>query len=96
MIVETFKLYEGLVGFGILAGIIFILYSDRFLVVHRGFLLTIAAGAGLSIMAQMALLFYWPSRLELAHFLFILSVAAGLYSLVAARYENLPSIKRLS
>lgn len=96
MIVETFELYEGLIGLGILAGIAFILYSDRFLVVHRGFLLLIAAGTGLSITAQIVFLFYWPSGLQVAHLLFILSIAAGLYSLVAARHKTLPSINGLS
>ena len=96
MIVDMFELYEGLVGLGILAGIAFILHSDRFLVVHRGFLLLIAAGTVLTITAQVAFLFYWPSGLQLAHFLFIFSLAAGLYSLVAARHRTLPSIKRLS
>jgi hypothetical protein len=96
MIVETFELYEGLIGLGILAGIAFILHSDRFLVVHRGFLLLIAVGTGLSITAQMAFLFYWPSGLQVAHLLFIVSLAAGLYSLIAVRHKTLPSIKRLS
>ncbi|MDS0243971.1 MULTISPECIES: hypothetical protein [unclassified Haloferax] len=96
MIVDMFELYEGLVGLGILAGIAFVLHSDRFLVIHRGFLLIIAAGTGLSITAQLAFLFYWPSGLQVAHLLFILSIAAGLYSLIAARHETLPSIKRLS
>lgn len=96
MIVGVFELYEGLVGLGILAGIAFVLHSDRFLVVHREFLLLIAAGTGLSIVAKVAFLFYWPSGLQMTHLLFILSVAAGLYSLVAARHETLPSIKRLS
>ena len=34
MIVDMFELYEGLVGLGILAGIAFVLHSDRFLVIH--------------------------------------------------------------
>lgn len=96
MIVETFELYEGLIGLAILAGIAFILHSDRFLVVHRGFLLLIAAGTGLSITAQIAFLFYWPSGLQVAHLVFILSIAAGLYSLVATRHKTLPSINGLS
>lgn len=96
MIVEAFELYEGLIGLGILAGIAFILHSDRFLVVHRGFLIVIAAGTGLSITAQIAFLFYWPSRIQVAHLLFIFSIAAGLYSLVATRHKTLPSIKGLS
>lgn len=96
MIVEMFELYEGLIGLGILAGIAFLLHSDRILVVHRGFLLLIAAGTGLSIVAKVAFLFYWPGGLQVTHLLFILSVAAGSYSLVAARYETLPTIRRLT
>jgi hypothetical protein len=92
MIVETFELYEGLVGLGILAGIALILHSDRFLVVHRGFLVLIALGTGLSIMAKVAFLFYWPSGLQMAHLLFIGSLVAGLYSLLATRHEMLPTI----
>jgi hypothetical protein len=83
MIVEAFELYEMIVGLGIFAGTTFVLYSDRFLVVHRGFLQLIALGAGGSLLLQGAFLVYWPTGIQVAHLVFILSLVAGLYSLLA-------------
>lgn len=96
MTVGVFELYEGVVSIGILAEIAFVLYSDRFLVVHQEFLLLIAVGIGLSITAHVVFLVYWPNGLHVADLLFLLALALGLYSLVADQRDTLPSLPRRS
>lgn len=95
MIVEVFELYEVFVGMVVLAGITFILYSDRFLVVYPRFLIQIAIGTGLAITTQVVFLFYWPAGLQLAHLLFASFIAAAVFSLVDARYRWSLSLRRI-
>jgi len=83
MIVEMLALYEAIVGFGVVAGVLFLLYSDNFVVIHRRFLGIIALGSGLTGVSQVAFLIYWPAGIQLAHLLFILFLTISLYSLIA-------------
>lgn len=82
MIVEMLALYEGLVGIGVVAGILFLLYSEDFVVIHRRFLGIIALGSGFAGISQILFLIYWPTGIQFAHLVFILSITAGLYSLI--------------
>lgn len=96
MIFGLFAFYEGFVALGIIAGIAFIFYSDRFLVIHREFLLMIAAGAGISIFAQVGYLFSWPSGLQMAHLVFIISIVIGLLFLINSRKRSASATEDLS
>lgn len=82
MIVDVFSLYVALSGIGAVAGILFLLYSGDFVVIHRRFLEIIALGSGITGISQMVFLIYWPTGVQVAHLVFILFVTAGLYSLV--------------
>lgn len=82
MIVEMLALYEAIVEFGVVAGILFLLYSGNFVVIHRRFLGIIALGSGLTGVSQILFLIYWPVGIQLAHLIFILFLTRGLYSLI--------------
>lgn len=82
MIVETMALYEGVVGVGVVVGILFLLYSGDFVVIHRRFLGIIALGSGITAISQVVFLVYWPTGIQFAHLLFILIVTIGLYSFI--------------
>ena len=94
MIVDIIKLYEVFISASIFIGAVFLLYSDRFLVVHRQFLVLIALGSGLSILVQAILFFYWPDGLQIAHLIFILLISVGLYSLISTNNNNYLSPSR--
>lgn len=87
MLVLLLEIYEGVLGVGVIAGIAFLLYSGNFVVIHRQFLGLIAIGTGITVVSQLVLSFYWPEGIHwsaailFAHFMFILFIVAGLYSL---------------
>lgn len=82
MIVDAMVLYEGVIGIGVAGGILFLLYSDDFVVIHRRFLAIIGVGAGATVLSQFVFLLYWPAGVSISHLIFILSVVGGLYSLL--------------
>lgn len=82
MIIEIFKLYEVVIGIGVTIAIIYLLYSEDFIIVHKGFLIFLAIGSSVSSVSKLIILFYWPEAIHFSHFLFLLFISAGLYSLI--------------
>lgn len=82
MIVEMLAVYEGLVGVGVVVGILFLLYSGDFVVIHRRFLEILALGSGITAISQVVFLVYWPTGIQFAHLVFILFLTIGLYSFI--------------
>ena len=88
MIMDLLELYEGVLGVGVILGIAFLLYSGDFVVIHRRFFELVAIGTGITTVSQLIFLVYWPTDIHwstailFAHFVFMLFIVAGLYSLV--------------
>lgn len=82
MIVDAMVLYEGVIGIGVVSAILFLLYSDDFVVIHRRFLTIIGVGVGATVLSQFVFLLYWPAGVSISHLVFILSVVISLYSLL--------------
>lgn len=82
MIVDAMVLYEGVIDVGVVSGILFLLYSGDFVVVHRRFLAILGVGAGATALGQFVFLLYWPAGVSISHLVFILFVVIGLASLL--------------